>query len=87
MSSSSSKVQVAAVNIANMALLQPGAGGAAAALVGAAGRDLPGLLVGLLDHSLLLLRTKALLAVVLLARWGQEGGGSGLVWSGVDGRR
>jgi serine/threonine-protein kinase ULK4 len=67
MASSSSKVQTSAVNMLNLAL---SAQQVPAALRGALGdeRQLVGAVINLLDHSLPLLRAKAIIAVVLLCR-------------------
>ncbi|WIA17198.1 hypothetical protein OEZ85_014081 [Tetradesmus obliquus] len=64
---SSSKVQVAAVNILNQALSQPEAAPKLAGLLSQEQGLLPAAM-GLLDHSLPLLRAKAVISIVLLCR-------------------
>jgi hypothetical protein len=68
MSDSSSKVQVACVNILNLALSQPDAGAALGPQLAALEGDVLAALAGLLDHTLPLLRCKALVTVILLCR-------------------
>lgn len=71
-------MQVAGVNLLNLALCQqPGASsgsnstaaGLSSTLLSAHDADLMAALSGLLDHSLPLLRAKALVTVMLLCRW------------------
>lgn len=70
MSDSSSKVQVSAVNILNLALSQPDVAAGLAPLLQAQESTLLAALSGLLDHSLALLRAKGLVTIMLLCRWG-----------------
>jgi serine/threonine-protein kinase ULK4 len=69
---SSSKVQVAAVNILNQALSQPESAPWLAGLLSHEQGLLPAAM-GLLDHSLPLLRAKAVVSTVLLCRCAWEG--------------
>lgn len=79
MTDSSSKVQVAGTNLLNVALLlqcsanEHGNDATALPLLGPQLASLEGELLaslaGLLDHSLPLLRAKALVTVMLLCRW------------------
>jgi hypothetical protein len=72
LSDSSSKVQVSAVNILNLALSQPDAAAELAPCLQAEESTLLAALSGLLDHSLALLRAKALATIMLLCRWGSH---------------
>lgn len=65
----SSKVQTAALNLLNLTLAQPDLSTRARASLAEERGLLPGL-VGLLDHSLPLVRAKALVTIMLLSRWG-----------------
>lgn len=69
LSDSSSKVQVSAVNILNLSLSQPDAAAELASYLQAEESTLLAALSGMLDHSLALLRAKALATIMLLCRW------------------
>jgi serine/threonine-protein kinase ULK4 len=68
LSDSSSKVQVSAVNILNLVLSQPQSAAALGPLLQSEEGTVLAALSGLLDHSLSLLRAKALVTVMLLCR-------------------
>ncbi len=69
LSDSSSKVQVSAVNILNLALSQPTAAAELTPFLQSEESTLLAALSGLLDHSLALLRAKALVTIMLLCRY------------------
>lgn len=68
LSDSSSKVQVSAVNMLNLALNRPEMAGGLAAKLQGQEQALLNALSGLLDHSLALLRAKAIVTIMLLCR-------------------
>jgi hypothetical protein len=72
---SSSKVQVSAVNMLNLALSQPESAAVLGPLLEAEQGTVLAALSGLLDHSLALLRAKALVTIMLLRRCACAGGG------------
>lgn len=66
-------MQVAAINLLNLALSQPDAQQGLGPCLAEMEADLLAALSGLLDHSLPLLRTKAIITVMLLCRWARRG--------------
>lgn len=74
LSDSSSKVQVSAVNMLNLALSQHESAAVLGPLLEAEQGTVLAALSGLLDHSLALLRAKALVSIMLLRRCAGSGG-------------